>query len=261
MKKYCIQSVKQAKNWILLAAVMFLFNTALHADVTLPYVLSDNMVLQRDVPVNIWGWAKPGEKVTVTISGQKVSAKTGKNGEWKVQIKPLSAGGPYEMIITGKNSIVLKNILAGDVWVCGGQSNMEWPLSRSRNWSSDKNACDNPNIRLFYVPKNMSMKPLQNTKEARWQVSDQESAAVFSAIGYYFGKDLNKQLNIPIGLINSNWGGTDIETWISLETMYSDKDYSAAIDKIKTLDLDQLQKDAEMNIKNGKMPLIMKIQA
>jgi sialate O-acetylesterase len=249
MKKNYIKTIKQSKNWILLTALVFLLNTALYAEITLPYVLSDNMVLQRDLPVNIWGWARPGEKVTVMISGQKVSVKTGKNGEWKVQLKPIPAGGPYEMTIKGKNSIVLKNILAGDVWVCGGQSNMEWPLSRSRNWSSDKNTCENPNIRLFYVPKNMSLKPLQNTKEAKWQACNEESASSFSAIGYYFGKNLNNDLNIPIGLINSNWGGTDIETWISLETMYADKDYTAAIDKIKVTNLDQLQKDAEMNIK------------
>jgi sialate O-acetylesterase len=249
MKKICIQLVIQARNLFLLSVLVFLFSNTLYADVTLPYVLSDNMVLQRDVPVNIWGWAKPGEKVIVTINGQKSSVKATKSGTWKVQLKPLTAGGPYEMTVKGKNSIVLKNILVGDVWVCGGQSNMEFPLSQSRNWLSDKSTLDNPNIRLFYVPKNMSMKPLQNTKETRWQVCNEESASVFSAVGYYFGKDLNKELNIPIGLINSNWGGTDIETWISLETMYADKDFTAAIDKIKTQDLDQLQKDAEMNIK------------
>jgi sialate O-acetylesterase len=249
MKTIRIQSVIQARNLFLMSVLVFLFSNTLYADVTLPYVLSDNMVLQRDVPVNIWGWAEPGEKVTVTMNGQKGSAKATKSGEWKVQLKPLAAGGPYEMTIKGKNSIVLKNILVGDVWMCGGQSNMEFPLSQSRNWLSDKSTLDNPNIRLFYVPKNMSMKPLQNTKETRWQVCNEESASVFSAVGYYFGKDLNKELNIPIGLINSNWGGTDIETWISLETMYADKDFTAAIDKIKTQDLDQLQKDAEKNIK------------
>ena len=113
----------------------------------------------------------------------------------------------------------------------------------------DKSNTDNANIRLFYVPKNMSMKPLDNTKEASWQLCNQESAGSFSAIGYYFGRNLEKELNVPIGLINSNWGGTDIETWISLETMYADKDYKATIDKIKSLDLDQLQKETEQNQK------------
>ncbi|MBN2812599.1 MAG: 9-O-acetylesterase, partial [Bacteroidales bacterium] len=234
---------------LLIPVLAMFFAFSADAAVTLPYILSDNMVLQRDIPVNIWGWANPGEKVTVTIGTQKVSVKTGKNGEWKVQLKPMPAGGPFEMTIKGKNTLMLKNIMFGDVWVCGGQSNMEWPLSRSRNWTTDKNTVDNPNIRLFYVPKKMSMKPLNNTSEARWEVCSEASAGSFSAIGYYFGKNLVTELNVPIGLINSNWGGTDIETWTSLETMYADNDYKAAIDKIKSMDLDQLQKDAEEQIK------------
>jgi sialate O-acetylesterase len=236
-------------QWAFVLLLAFMFPALSRSEVKLPYILSDNMVLQRDLPVNIWGWANPGEKVTVTFSNQKLSAKAGKTGEWKVQLKPLTAGGPFEMTIKGKNTIVLKNILIGDVWVCGGQSNMEWPLAQSRHWATDKNDVNNPNIRLFYVPKNMSFKPLDNTKEAQWQPCNEESAPRFSAIGYYFGKNLSKELNVPIGLINSNWGGTDIETWISLETMYADKDYTAAIDKVKSQNIDQLQKEAEANAK------------
>ncbi len=206
--KYCTRSFFKRYLPVLLAIPLsFLLTTAaLRAEVTLPYILSDNMVLQRDVPVTLWGWAKAGEKVTVMLQGQQVSTKTAKDGTWKVTLKPLAAGGPFELTIKGKNTLVLKNILAGDVWVCGGQSNMEWPLAQSRNWPADKARTKNENIRLFYVPKNMSPKPLTNTKEARWEVCNDTSASVFSAIGFYFGMNLNKQLNIPIGLINSNWG-------------------------------------------------------
>lgn len=236
-------------NQHMLILLALLISIPALAEVKLPFVLSDNMVLQRDIPVNIWGWANPGEKVTVVFNNQKATARASKNGEWKVQLKPMAAGGPYEMTIKGKNAIVLKNILVGDVWLCGGQSNMEWPLSRSRNWATDKATTDNPNIRLFYVPKHMSLKPLNNTNEAMWQVCSQETAGYFSAIGYYFGRKLQQDLNVPIGLINSNWGGTDIETWISLEAMYTDDDYKAAIDKIKGADLEKLQKEAEDNLR------------
>jgi sialate O-acetylesterase len=215
------------------------------ADVSLPFILSDNMVLQRDVPINIWGWAKPGEKVTVELQGLQVSTKTNTAGEWLVKLKPLAAGGPFELTVRGKNTIVLKNILAGDVYVCSGQSNMEWPLSQSRNWPADKALTQNDRIRLFYVPKNTSARPLNNTREAHWEVSNEKSAAVFSAVGFYFGMNLNKRLGIPIGLINSNWGGTDIETWTSLETMYADKDFTAVIDRMKSANLDELAKVAE----------------
>jgi sialate O-acetylesterase len=220
-------------------------SAALYAEVTLPYIIGDNMVLQRDIPVNIWGWAGPGESVTVMMNGQKVSVATDKTGAWKARLNPLPAGGPFEMTISGKNRIILRNILVGDVWVCSGQSNMEWPLSRSRNWTEDKNNINNPEIRLFYVPKNMSTKPLQNTKEARWELCNEESASVFSAVGYYFGRNLQQQLKVPIGLINSNWGGTDIETWTSLETMYADTDYTGVISKMKSADFEQLQQEAE----------------
>ncbi len=246
---YIPSTLKTLKYLFLLFVLALLLQSAAYADVTLPFIISDNMVLQRDVPVNIWGWAKPGERITVAMADQKISVKTSTSGEWKVQFKPIPAGGPFEMKISGKNDLVLKNILVGDVWVCGGQSNMEWPLSQSRNWIADKSTLDNPKIRLFYVPKNMSMKPLPNTKEALWEMCDAKTAASFSAIGYYFGKNLVKQLDVPIGLINSNWGGTDIETWISLETMYQDKDYSSAIEKMKTVNLDEMQKEAERKIK------------
>jgi sialate O-acetylesterase len=240
---------KAKKTLILMPLLALLLHTALHAEVTLPFILSDNMIIQREVPVNIWGWAKPGEKVTVTFAGQKATTQAGSNGEWKVKLQPVAAGGPFEMTISGRNTIVLKNILAGDVWVCSGQSNMEWPLSQSRNWQTDKNTVDNANIRLFYVPKNMSVKPMNNTKETRWETCNETSASAFSAVGYYFGRALNQQLQVPIGLINSNWGGTDIETWTSLETMYADKDYAASIDKMKSLDLDQLQQEADEKIR------------
>lgn len=236
------------RAWLFLIPVFpALITFQARAEVRLPYILSDNMVIQREVPVNVWGWANPGERVTVTFSNQKVTVRTAKDGRWKVQLKPSQAGGPHEMSVKGTNIIVLRNILVGDVWVCSGQSNMEWPLSSSRNWITDQNVTDIPNIRLFYIPKNMSMSPLDNTNEARWEVCSMETAAGFSAVGFYFGMNLEKELNIPIGLINSNWGGTDIETWTSLETMYNDKDYTAVIEKLKASDLEQLRKESEEN--------------
>ena len=170
MSKYLL---KFRKNWHPFMVAMLLFfllqARGIQAEVTLPYILSDNMVLQRDIPVNIWGWAKPGEKVTVAVMKQKVSVKADKKGEWKVKLNPLPAGGPFEITITGKNTIVLKNVLAGDVWVCSGQSNMEFPLSQSRNWGTDRASVENSQIRLFYVPKKISSKPLQNTDAAKWE--------------------------------------------------------------------------------------------
>jgi hypothetical protein len=122
MKKKWFLSASHIGYSLIVPVLMLFLSMSVSAEVTLPYVLSDNMVLQRDIPVNIWGWANAGERVTVTFNGQTMSAKTTKSGTWKIQLKPVAAGGPYEMTVKGKNSIVLKNILAGDVWVCGGQS-------------------------------------------------------------------------------------------------------------------------------------------
>lgn len=237
---------KFTKHVTAILICFFPFLQGMNAEVTLPWIFSDNMVLQRDIPINVWGWAKSGERITVAIQGQKVSTRSTSRGEWKVKLNPIAAGGPFEMTITGKNTIVLKNILAGDVWICSGQSNMEFPLSQSRNWQSDKNTTSHDMIRLFYVPKNMSSKPMSNTNQTSWEICNEKSASRFSAIGYYFGIDLNKNLDIPIGLINSNWGGTDIETWTSMETMYADNDYKASIEKMKSADMDALEKEAEI---------------
>ena len=136
----------------------------------------------------------PEKKSLLPSTIRKYPSKAAKNGEWKVQLKPLPAGGPFELTIKGKNTIVLKNILVGDVWVCGGQSNMEWPLSRSSNWNVDKNRTDNSNIRLFYVPKNMSMKPLDNTKEANWELCNERMRPVFFSHRILFWQKPEKEL-------------------------------------------------------------------
>ena len=234
---------------IYLLLLFFVVFSHSNANVRLPWILSENMILQREIPVNIWGWAEKGEKVSVIFENQKVEAITDSMGNWKVVLKPLHAGGPYSMSIQGKNQILLKNILVGDIWVCGGQSNMEWPLNKSRHWETDKVFVNNDSIRLFYVPKKVSNVPLSNTDSAVWSSCSVGSVENFSAIGYYFGRDLLQKLHIPIGLINSNWGGTDIETWMSLETMYTNSEYKEAIDNMKKLDMAKLQEESTLKYK------------
>jgi sialate O-acetylesterase len=234
------------KVTFILIAGLFLINFSIQAEVRLPSILTDNMVLQREIPVNIWGWAIPGEKVTISLNNQKASVKADVEGKWKVQLTPMKAGGPFEMHVYAKNEIVLKNILIGDVWVCGGQSNMEWILQNSLNWDKEADSAGLPNIRLLTISKKMSNTPKDDVENSKWLTCDANNAAVFSAIGYYFGKDLNHHLNVPIGLINSNWGGTDIETWISMESMQRDNDYKKIIENMKSKALDSLQKEAEL---------------
>lgn len=237
---------KEIKGLLFLFTLCMVFAQT-NAEVRLPGLLSDNMVLQREIPVNIWGWAAPGENVTVEINGQKVKGKAAKDGSWKVKLAPMKAGGPYTMTVSGKNRIELKNILIGDVWVCGGQSNMEWVLMNTNRWDKEASEANIPQVRLITITRKMSSNPMNDVPSTKWMVCDKTNAATFSAIGYYFGKFLNSHLNVPIGLISSNWGGTDIETWMSLETMYADSDYKKAVEEMKGKDFQALQTQAERN--------------
>ncbi|WP_430814954.1 sialate O-acetylesterase [Carboxylicivirga sp. RSCT41] len=185
------------------------------ADVKLADVFTDNMVLQRHMNVKVWGNADPGEKVWLTFKGQKLRAEADKAGEWLMVLEPMKAGGPYEMTIRGKNEVVLKNILIGDVWICSGQSNMQWPVSKSNNAEQEIKEANYPNIRLFEVPRTVSNVPVDNIPNGKWKECSPETVKNFSAVGYYFGRDLQKEIDVPIGLIHTSWGGTCAETWTS----------------------------------------------
>ena len=188
------------------------------AAVTLPRVLGSGMVLQRGLPVPVWGWAEAGEKVTVSFAGQSKAVKAGGDGKWMVKLAPLQASAKAaSLIIQGDNKITLDNILVGEVWICSGQSNMEWRLVQGMNAREEVAAADHPLIRLFNVPGHTTS-PLPREKGAgRWQVCTPKSASGFSAVGYFFGRRLLGDLGVPVGLIGSNWGGTRIEPWVPLE--------------------------------------------
>lgn len=207
--------------------VIFGFSAILIADVKLPAVIADSMVLQRDSKVAIWGWADTGEKVTVRGSwnwfwNSGVSSVADKDGKWQVMLKTAGAGGPYTVTVKGKNHIKLKDVLLGEVWVCSGQSNMEWNFARlktnegevGRQALADIDAANWPNIRLFSVQKATSSIPLDNCI-GNWSACTPETVEPFSAVGYFFGHYIHKQIGVPVGLIHSSWGGTVAEAWTS----------------------------------------------
>ncbi|MHC4736285.1 MAG: sialate O-acetylesterase, partial [Planctomycetota bacterium] len=162
-------------------------------------MISDNMVLQRGKKVRIWGWAEPGEKVSVKGSWQwfGTSTKAKDNGKWMVKIQPPKAGGPYEIVLKGNNKITLKNILVGEVWVCSGQSNMQWSVRQAANPEQEVAAADYPKIRLFTVKRNVSQQPQSNCM-GRWTMCSPETVPGFSAVGYFFGRELHQQLDVPV---------------------------------------------------------------
>jgi sialate O-acetylesterase len=200
---------------------------AVRADVKLPSLVSEGMVLQQGVPVRIWGWADEGEQVTVKIRNQ-TETTIASQGKWAVTLAPMKAGGPFELAIFGKNKIAFKDVLVGEVWVCSGQSNMEWPLSASFQPEADIAAATNAALRLFLVPKANLDAPTVRIKSA-WTVCSPESAKSFSAVGYYFGRDLQQARQVPVGLIGTYWGGSPAEVWMSREALEMNPRYQTEI--------------------------------
>jgi len=218
-----------------------MFATSVSAEVKLPNVIGNDMVLQRDLPVPIWGWADKGEEVTVTFAGQSKTAKPGKNGKWMVKLSALKANSkPATLTIKGSNEIKLENILVGEVWICSGQSNMEWSIRSSMNAKEEIAASDHPGIRLFNVPGHKTHpKPQQRLAiPTEWKVCKPDTSANFSAVGYYFGRRLHKELGVPVGLVGSNWGGTRIEPWTTLAGFESVSELSKEAEKVKSYKAD-----------------------
>src|SRR6267378_2126784 len=161
-----------------LAAVMA------HANVTLPKIFTSNMVVQRDRPLKIWGWAEKGEAVTVHFNGQKVKTRTNSKGEWMVTLTPMNFGGPFEMGVQGKNKITLSDVMIGDVWICGGQSNMEFEVKNTNDAEKEIAESNYPKIRLFTVGREASYHPLDDVRSSGWQVCSPATVAEFSAVAY-----------------------------------------------------------------------------
>ena len=198
----------------------------------LPDLFASHMVLQQQKPIPVWGWAMPGDKVTVTMAGQTQTAKADKAGRWQVNLSPVAAGGPYTMMVSGKSgSATLDDVLVGEVWLCSGQSNMEWPLSAAKNGKVEIAEANYPTIRQFYVPHVTATEP-QSAVAGTWSSCSPQTAGKFTAVGYFFARDLQKTLNVPIGLVHSSWGGTHSETWTSREAIASDAALRPSLDAI-----------------------------
>lgn len=199
--------------------VLILASLTGNAEVRLPQIFRSNMVLQRDAPLKIWGWASPGEDITVMLGVRSGSAKTDKNGRWQVELPAMEAGGPYEMIVQGKNKIILSDLLMGDVWICSGQSNMQWRIDQTGYAEKDSLFIKTAKVRLFTVHFDMDYMPREDLKGKGWDILSPQNINEFSAVAYHFGKYLYEQLNVPVGLISVNLGATSIETWMSNEAL------------------------------------------
>ncbi len=206
---------------ILLAVLLACIACYSFGQVRLPRLISNGMILQRDSPVNIWGWASPGEKIILDFNNRQYNAVADTTGSWKMKTEPVSAGGPYKMTFTASNKIEVNDILFGDVWLCSGQSNMEFMMERLLPLFETKlPGTDNPFIRMFRVPQNYNFKAAQmDFATGEWQEATAESVLKFSAVAWYFADELYKKYHVPIGLINASLGGSPAEAWISEEAV------------------------------------------
>jgi sialate O-acetylesterase len=204
---------------ITLGLIALLLTGTTNAQLRLPKIFGDSMILQRNAPLRIWGWASPAETITIQFHDQSKTVQANASGSWEAVLAAEPAGGPYRLQVKGETTIALQGILMGDLWVCSGQSNMEMPVNSG--WGKVVNAEEEvatasyPAIRLFTVEKNIEGQPVADVKGGTWQTCSPQSVAAFSAVGYFFGRALHQELKVPIGLISSNWGGTNIESWIS----------------------------------------------
>ncbi len=201
------------------------------AEVTLPHLFADHMVIQRDAQIIIWGWADPGERVTVELGTRSRKTRTDDDGRWEVILPPFRSGGvPLTMTVTGNNTLTIEDILVGEVWVCSGQSNMQWPIRNASDPDSISAAADFPGIRMFTVPHRTELEP-QEDCEGAWAICTPDAVMAFSAVGYHFARVLHLEIDCPIGMIHTSWGGTLAEAWTSIGTLRSDPLYGQIIER------------------------------
>jgi sialate O-acetylesterase len=233
------------KKYLLIINCLVSFMFSANAQIRLPKFFSDNMVLQRNGSIPIWGMASANEKIIVQFNKQTKTTKADKTGKWMVRLDAENAGGPYILNINGKNNLQLKNVLVGDVWLCSGQSNMEWTVAQSDNAKKEIATANYPFIRHIKVQRALNSLPDVDIQNTEWKICDNTTVADFTGVGYFFARTIYEKTKVPIGLINSTWGGTNIETWISREGFESSDEFKEMIAGMPKISLDSI--NSKMN--------------
>lgn len=218
--------------------LFLIFSIFSNANVRMPLLFSDGMVLQRNKPIPVWGWADANEKVEVRFNKQTKTVTADQDGKWMVKLDAEKAGGPFELTISGKNKIIIKEVLVGEVWICSGQSNMEFQVYKTMNAKAEIEDSNYPMIRHFGVAQDLSGSPKEDLKAGKWTVCNKENVGDFTAVGYFFAKKIYAELKIPIGIINTSWGGTCVETWTSRAAFEKNDDFKERIAKIPAVDME-----------------------
>lgn len=238
---------KFLRNGVLAAAILVsLTGSQVRADVKLPNVFGDHMVLQQAQKNKVWGLAEAGEAVTVSIDKQVHKATADAGGKWMIQLDPLPVGGPYVLKINGKNEIQFQDVLVGEVWICSGQSNMQWNVNSSNDADLERLTAKYPKIRMINFPQVGTQEPIW-THDRKWMVCTPETVGSFSAVGYFFARQLHETLDIPIGMINNAWGGSSCEAWVRRDLFAADEKYKPLLDRWSKMEAQFAELSAKQN--------------
>lgn len=200
------------------------------AALKMPNIFGDHMVVQQKMPIQVWGWTDPGQDVRVTFAGKTQTTKAGTDGRFQVALPEVPAGGPHTMTIQADETRTITDVLVGEVWVCSGQSNMQWTIDRSNDPDLEKLAARFPNLRMINFPQIGSQEPIL-THDRQWQVCSPEALGGFSAVGYFFGRQLHLSIDVPVGMVNNAWGGSACEAWINRETLSADERFRPLMER------------------------------
>ena len=244
------------KRIFLLSTLALLMTSPVSAQFSLSRLVSDNMVLQRNQENPVWGWAPPGGGVELSMLGKTYNAVADLDGKWRITLSPMDAGGPYEMTVkSGAEQLLVKNILIGEVWVCSGQSNMEWTLFNTDDAAAEIGAAKDDLIRHFKVPREGSFALEDKLPGGEWVVNDPKTAGQFTAVGYYFAKELRKKLNVPVGLINTSWGGSSIEAWTAADVQMEGNSREALALLQQNREKERMMNRKKLEAVTGPLPL------
>jgi sialate O-acetylesterase len=235
------------KILLLLVAGLFL-NAFTYSQVKLPGIFGDHMVIQRDQPVPVWGWASANEKLVVKFRLQIKETTADRNGRWSIKLDPEPAGGPFELSIQASNNIIFHDVMVGEVWLCSGQSNMEFTLKSVRNADTEIERAHYPEIRHIKIPISVSGTPKDDIAPANWNTCTPKTAGDFTAVGYFFAREIVKHLHVAVGLINSTWGGTMVETWTSRGAFEKSAEFKSMIDSMQDKDFESVSKQKRKNL-------------
>lgn len=239
-------------RWVVLGTALLSLagGRTAQADVKLPNIFGNSMVLQQGQKNKVWGLAEHAEAVTVTIDKQKHEATAGPDGKWQVMLDPLAVGGPYTLTVKGKNEVKFDDVLVGEVWICSGQSNMQWSVNASNDPDLERAAAKFPKIRMINFPQVGTQEAVWTHNDRQWQVCNPQNVGGFSAVGYFFARQLHQTLDVPVGMINNAWGGSACEAWVRRDILAADEKYKPLLDRWAGMEMtfdDLTAKEKDLN--------------